>query len=151
MSACPNLSNPQVKKEFNHMINAIGETLSYGLYEKNNNNTLQYAPNGNPSKLYESLLSLHNGDVNKAIYDKARIYSKDFTNWFGDWINNTKENEASTTESTSIEKNLKRLDNIDKEIESLEDDTKDIKEKVSIFQSILDFLDRIVETMKEVN
>ncbi len=84
MSKCPNLANPQVKQDFNAMINALGETISYGIYDMNGGNTIQYAPNGEPSKLYKDLLEQHNGDIEKAIRDKAKTYGSNFKEWFGD-------------------------------------------------------------------
>jgi len=56
----------------------------------NNGHSLDKAPNGKESKLFKDLLEL-TGSKEEAIKAKARVYSKEFRNWFGDWINNPKE------------------------------------------------------------
>ena len=66
---------------------------AYELWDLNNGMPLQYTPfidkNGNPieSKLFKSLLDEFKGSVSDAIVAKAKVYTGDFINQFGDWIN----------------------------------------------------------------
>ena len=43
---CPNLNNPQVKQEFEELVNAVGEVAAYDIWSKNNGNAIDKAPNG---------------------------------------------------------------------------------------------------------
>ena len=72
---CPNLSNKQVKREFNHLIEAVGENRAYYLWNKNNGYSLDRTSDGSPSELYQSCLKYCNGDENAAIEMKSVIYS----------------------------------------------------------------------------
>ena len=60
---------------------------------KNNNHSLDKTPEGKQSNLYKDILNLPevNGDIEIAKKLKSLIYSDDFQNWFGDWINNSEE------------------------------------------------------------
>jgi sulfur carrier protein ThiS len=60
---------------------------------KNNGYSLDKTPNGKKSNLYESILALPevNGNTEIANKLKSLIYSNNFTNWFGDWVNNPEE------------------------------------------------------------
>lgn len=87
---CPNLNNKKVKKEFEELVSAVGEVAAYDIWNQNNGNSIDKAPNGAESKLFSDLLSYYNGDRNNAIKAKAQVYSKSFKNWFGDWLNNSK-------------------------------------------------------------
>ena len=100
---CPNYKNKTVFDKFNQMIQALGGKpmteeefrsselrmqrtgsdfaameAAYKIYELNNGNFLDEAPNGNPSILYTQLLQLTNGDVNEALRLKADIFSNAF-------------------------------------------------------------------------
>lgn len=87
MIACPNLRNPEVARDFEELKNATSEKAAYYIWSHNNGNSIDKAPNGAQSRLFAQLLSQYNGDRKKAIRAKARIYSKSFINYFGDWIN----------------------------------------------------------------
>lgn len=54
MRFCPNLKNKQVKKEFDELVDIFGEDGAYLLWNKNNGYSLDRAPNGEPSKLFEA-------------------------------------------------------------------------------------------------
>jgi hypothetical protein len=49
---CPLLSNPDVKKEFDELVELFGENMAYYLWDKSNGNGLELAPNGASSKLF---------------------------------------------------------------------------------------------------
>ena len=90
MIICPNFSNPTVKQEFDELVNAVGEVAAYDIWSQNNGNSIDFAPNGEQSKLFSDLLTYYNGDRTKAIQAKAKVYSKSFKNWFGDWLSEDK-------------------------------------------------------------
>lgn len=54
--------------------------------QRNNGNPLTLAPNGQPSILYQSYTGLGYTDT-EAQNLVAQVYSDNFINWFGDWIN----------------------------------------------------------------
>ena len=91
---CPNLSNKKVKQEFDELTSLFGEDAAYFLWDKNNGYSLDKAPNGADSILFKSLLDNYNGDRQAALKAKAKVYTSNFTNWFGDW---TKKYEISTS------------------------------------------------------
>ena len=85
---CPNLKNKEVAREFEELKNATSEAAAYHIWSQNNGNSIDKAPNGEPSKLFSDLLEHYNGDRVAAIQAKARTYSKSFKEWFGDWVGN---------------------------------------------------------------
>lgn len=85
MIICPNLSNPEVAREFDELIQATSEQAAYHIWSLNNGNAIDRAPNGAPSKLFQTLLEYYGGDRTKAIQAKAKTYGKSFLEWFGDW------------------------------------------------------------------
>ena len=84
---CPNLKNPQVAQEFNELVSAVGERAAYDIWNQNNGNGIDLAPNGAKSKLFSDLLSYFNNDRPSAIQAKAKVFSNEFKTWFGDWTN----------------------------------------------------------------
>lgn len=92
MIVCPNFKNPEVAREFEELKNATSEKAAYRIWSLNGGNAIDKAPNGAQSKLFDDLLSLFNGDKQKAIQAKAKVYSSSFFNWFGDWTSESKEN-----------------------------------------------------------
>ena len=82
--SCPILNNPKVANEFGEIVDAVGETIAYDIWNQNNGNGIESAPNGAPSKLFSDLLSHFNGDRNLAIQAKAKTFSKEFKTWFGE-------------------------------------------------------------------
>lgn len=87
MNICPNLSNKQIKAEFDQLTKIFGEDCAYLLWDRSNGMGLKLAPNGASSKLYQDLLQLHNGDERAALIDKAKIYTQTYSDRFGDWRN----------------------------------------------------------------
>lgn len=87
---CPNLKNEEVAREFEELKNATSEAAAYHIWSLNNGNSIDKAPNGEPSKLFSDLLEHYNGDRVAAIQAKARTYSESFRDWFGDWTNTIK-------------------------------------------------------------
>lgn len=75
---CPNLSNPQVKQEFEELVQAVGEDAAYFLWDKNNGYSLESAPNGAPSKLFKDLVDYYSGNRQKAIQTKGKTYLQQF-------------------------------------------------------------------------
>lgn len=88
---CPNLSNPDVAREFNELKAATNERAAYAIWSLNNGNGIDKAPNGAKSKLFSDFLE-HYGDKTKAIQAKAKTYGKSFREWFGDWTGEDKSN-----------------------------------------------------------
>jgi len=97
MASCPNKSS----QEYKEMVNALGDKLTHYIWDKNNGNPIHLAPNGKPSKLFNDLVE-QLGNKEEAIRAKARVYSKNFRNWFGDWLGNNKENINSIVNNKSI-------------------------------------------------
>lgn len=87
---CPNLKNEEVAREFEELKNATSEAAAYHIWSLNNGNSIDKAPNGEPSKLFSDLLEHYSGDRVAAIQAKARTYSESFRDWFGDWTNTIK-------------------------------------------------------------
>lgn len=83
---CPNLSNPDVARDFNELVEATSEKAAYAIWSLNNGNAIDKAPNGAQSKLFEDLLREFGGDRTKAIRAKSNTFGKPFMDWFGDWI-----------------------------------------------------------------
>lgn len=89
---CPNLHNKQVAKEFGELKDLFGEDTAYLLWSKNNGYSIDKAPNGADSILFGELLNVTNGDRTQALILKAKVYSNEFFDWFGDWTSEDKEN-----------------------------------------------------------
>jgi len=81
---CPLLSNPDIKKEFDELVDLFGEDTAYYLWDKNKGYSLDKAPNGADSKLFNTLLEYF-GDRKQALIAKKKVYTYEFFNWFGDW------------------------------------------------------------------
>lgn len=82
---CPNLSNKEVAREFQELVDATSENAAYHIWSMNNGYNIDTAPNGEPSILFQTLLDQFGGDRKKAIAEKAKTYSNSFVKWFGDW------------------------------------------------------------------
>lgn len=78
--------NPSVREEIQNLADSIGGTYKQArlIYERNNGNSLDLAPNGAESKLYSSLLQ-HYGNETDAKIAKANTYLAPFLKRFGDW------------------------------------------------------------------
>ena len=74
MIICPNKKNPEVAREFEELVQATSEQAAYHIWSLNNGNAIDRAPNGVPSKLFQTLLEHYNGNRTKAIQAKANEY-----------------------------------------------------------------------------
>ena len=81
MRICPNFNIPEVKQEFDELKSVLGENVAYYVWNENNGYSLDYAPNGAQSKLFQDLFDYYK-DRNKAIEAKAKTLSKEFKQWF---------------------------------------------------------------------
>lgn len=88
---CPNLHNKQVDKEFGELKDLFGEDTAYLLWSKNNGYSIDKAPNGADSILFQKLLD-RTKNRQQALIEKAKTYSNGFLNWFGDWTSEDKTN-----------------------------------------------------------
>ena len=127
---CPNYKNNEVFTGFNEIIEALGGTpmteeefrsselrnqregldysameAAYKIWHRNGGNTIDKAPNGQTSILFQTLLGHFNGDRQAAIQAKSKVYSDNFINWFGDW-------EKYAPKSDASERLLKKLNSI---------------------------------------
>lgn len=75
MLFCPNLNNKQVKKEFDELRDIFGEATAYYMWDKNGGYSLDKAPNGAESKLFNDHLSIYHGNRVEAIRAKAKTLS----------------------------------------------------------------------------
>ena len=113
---CPQINNQKVRDSFNDIVEALGgEPLTieefkdgelrkqrtgvnyaamnaaYSIWDMNNGNSIDRAPNGEPSILFQTLMEKYDGDTMQAIQAKSKVYSNGFKKWFVDWINNPEE------------------------------------------------------------
>lgn len=71
--ACPNLSNPQVKVEFNQLVDQFGENRAYYLWNANNGYYLDRTLDGDYSSVYSQALFASDGDTKFAAEQSAAI------------------------------------------------------------------------------
>ena len=83
MRICPNFNIPEVKQEFDELKSVLGENVAYYVWNENNGYSLDYAPNGAQSKLFNDLYDYYK-DRSKTIQAKAKTLSKSFKQWFED-------------------------------------------------------------------
>ena len=105
---CPNLHNKQVAKEFGELKDLFGEDTAYLLWSKNNGYSIDKAPNGADSILFQSLLD-RTKNRQQALIEKAKIYSDNFLKWFGDWTSNDDTNVSKVVDENNdgvVYKNL---------------------------------------------
>lgn len=79
---CPNLSNPQIRQDFQELQLAVGEDLAYFLWHKNNGYHLDKTFEGKDSKLFKDLTDLTGNRVD-ALKLKAKTFTQSFKDWFG--------------------------------------------------------------------
>ena len=83
---CLNLKNKENRRLLNKYKEIVGsEDAAYYILAANNGFPLTEDPQGNPSKLYEALLSI-TGDPNQAIMRKISAYMPQFMEQYGDWV-----------------------------------------------------------------
>ena len=90
MITCPNKNLPKWQE-----LKQLVPDLAYTIWDLNDGNGIDKAPNGAESILFKSLLKHYNGDRNTAIQSKAKIYSNEFKEWFGDWVKAANANRVS--------------------------------------------------------
>ena len=85
---CLNIDNKEVKAALDELTKVLGdEDAAYYLVSENNGYAIDQAPNGAQSKLFSDLLDHYNGNREQAIRTKAKVFTDEFKNWFGDWTN----------------------------------------------------------------
>lgn len=75
---CPILSDPTVKQEFEELVEVLGERQAYAVWDQNGGYSLDKAPNGEPSILFDSLLEYYNKNRVAALQAKAKVYTISF-------------------------------------------------------------------------
>lgn len=136
---CPNLSNPQVKQEFEELVQAVGEDAAYFLWNKNNGYSLESAPNGAPSRLFKDLVDYYSGNREKALQTKGKTYLQQFKDTYltKDQLD---ENEEPTIQSLKLPKR-ESTDNIELFDKSLQKLTEQIDQS-KFFGEYSEKLDR---------
>lgn len=81
MKICPNKKNAQVMQEFQELVDAVGETAAYDIWNQNGGYSIDKNKNGEDSVLFKQIMDAVK-DRNKAIVIKSRIYSKSFKEWY---------------------------------------------------------------------
>ena len=88
---CLNLSvGSPTKKAYDELVKVFGiEDVAYAVLAQNNGYPLELTPEGKHSLLYEKLINISQvqGNRNKALRLKARIYTPSFIESNGDWLN----------------------------------------------------------------
>ena len=85
--SCPNLSDPVVKKQFDQIKHAtVHESIAYNIWNANQGNPIDKAPNGKDSLLYNDLLHFA-GSHEAATKLKTQAFTSRFKERFGDWTN----------------------------------------------------------------
>ena len=103
---CLNIKNKEVAALLDEYTNILGSyDAAYYVLSENNGYGLDKAPNGEPSKLYNDLLSNYNNDHSMAIRAKSMVYSDNFKNWFGDWTNPLKPYNRRTSKQATVRLN----------------------------------------------
>lgn len=117
---CPNLSNPQVKQEFEELVQAVGEDAAYFLWNKNNGYSLESAPNGAPSRLFKDLVDYYSGDREKALQTKGKTYLQQFKDTYLT-DNQLDENGEPTIQSLKLPKqqSVEHVEVFDKSLQKL--------------------------------
>lgn len=131
---CPNLSNPQVKQEFEELVQAVGEDAAYFLWNKNNGYSLESAPNGAPSRLFKDLVDYYSGNREKALQTKGKTYLQQFKDTYltKDQLD---ENEEPTIQSLKLPKR-ESTDNIELFDKSLQKLTEQIDQSKFLVNTV---------------
>ncbi len=81
---CPNLNNSKIRHQFSELVSVLGEDVAYYVWNKNRGYPLDSTSTGGESKLFTFLTAIYSRD--DAIRLKSKVYSKAFTDWFGNWM-----------------------------------------------------------------
>ena len=96
---CLNVKNKEVAALLDQYTDILGSyDAAYYVLSENNGYGLDKAPNGEPSKLYNDLLSIYNNDHFMAIRAKSMVYSDNFKKIFDAVANNIKINKRNKLE-----------------------------------------------------
>jgi len=155
---CPNIN----LQEYKDLEKAVGENRAHYLWDKNNGNSLDLTPNGDPSLLYKELLVRTNGNVVKALELKADYYSHGYLNkdnWFKNVeLFNVVNSNLSTSAKAKAQKEIDKLDknkydiNGEPLLESIEDNTKNLKYNLETAKAdILDILNKQLKIFSSKN
>lgn len=83
------LIKSRYRKELNHYASILGsEEAAYYVLAMNNGYTLDMAPDGSQSSLYDALVLTNGGDEDAAILSKSVVYTPLYTDKYGDWTEN---------------------------------------------------------------
>lgn len=82
MYKCPNKNLPEWKE-----LERVVPEVAYTVWDLNNGYGIDKAPNGEPSILFQDLLDHFDGNREAAIKAKVKVFTNEFKNWFGDWLN----------------------------------------------------------------
>lgn len=77
MYKCPNKNLPDWKE-----LERVVPEVAYTVWDLNNGHGIDKAPNGEPSILFQDLLDHFDGDREKAIKTKVKVFTNEFKNWF---------------------------------------------------------------------
>ena len=77
MIICPNKNS----KEFKQHVEALGEDLTYLVWNRNNGNSLELTPKGKASTLYKNILNKNDGDINATLREKSSYYLEGNNSW----------------------------------------------------------------------
>lgn len=102
---CPNLHNKQVAQEYGELEDLFGPDAAHLLWSRNNGYSIDKAPNGADSILFQSLLD-RTKNRQQALIEKAKIYSDNFLKWFGDWTSNDDTNVSKVVDKNNEPKLL---------------------------------------------
>lgn len=131
---CPNLSNPQVKSEFDELKSALGdESLAYLVWNRNNGYAIDHAPNGAQSQLFKDILNKFGGSRPQAIKYKSYLYMDHFSKSFGKWY------EGGQTSKTEV--GALKYDGVDENGEPVLVDSKKTQNINSIIKQLFHAID----------
>lgn len=81
MYKCPNKNLPEWKE-----LERVVPEVAYTIWDMNDGHGIDKAPNGEPSILFQDLLTHFNNDRDVAIREKAKIFSSTYTEWSKDKV-----------------------------------------------------------------
>lgn len=142
MIKCPNKKLPEWKE----LVEAIGENNAYYVWDQNNGNSLDKAPNGEPSEQFQKLLQHTKGDRQSTIKLRAATFSEGFKTYYGNRpLDSKSERDLTNTDIAKIESSIEstfKLDNFNpNQISTL-------KEFTDLFNKIQDGLKNRINSVK---
>jgi len=101
---CPNLNDPEVRRNFDQLQDALGPTLAGLVYSRNGGNFMDKTPTGEDSKLFQNLL-----EVTRSVYSAIKIKAQYFTDAYqseNNWLESGNEPDFSIE---AIGENLSKI------------------------------------------